>query len=768
MDRIPATGLRGVKLREAAATEFRAVIQLVERAVKDRIYPGQDRYVDIVALYPDRVVVARDGRTYAYPYSIGADNQVAMGDPVEVTQEFQPVTLREAVFIEAVGEAESGKWLIRVMRAGLSANGNFYPGAVLREAAPLFNNARVFIKSDAEHVKGGGKDVRNLVGGLSGAKFVEGGDPDLGEIQALLTLIEPAGEVATKLREASDRGLSGLFGFSIDADGTAKTQLREGRKVRVAQSITKVNSVDLIVEPAAGGELIRMVESVTSPTEEGDMLRDKLLQTIQSKAPTVYAKLDPATATDEQIEVAYREALNTREADGGASPGATQGGSQSALGAGANDIDERLRMIEARANARVAIADCNLPQPAKDRLRAEFERRERFVEADVSAAIEAERGYLAKFTESGQVNLGGYGAGARAEDRGVKVADMLDAFFQPGHKDHGKVHSFKEAYIEITGDRRVTGRIENCDRARLRESVGFREAIDTTQFNEIMGGALGRAMIADYRNPSVYDVWRPWLSVTTVPDFRTNERYRIGGYGDLAAVNQGADYAAMTSPADEKSTYAATKRGGLETVTLESIKNDDVGAIRVVPTKMSRAAKRTLAKFALDFIRTNPAIYDAVALFAAGHNNLGAAALDATTLAAGRLAMLKQAELTSTDRLGIGPKFLLVPPDLEQAATDLFNRNTNNDKTFVNSLSLTVLPIWYWTDANDWALSADPMDIPTVEIGFLDGQQEPELFVQDNPTVGSLFTADKITYKLRHIYGGAVMDFRGMYKAVVA
>jgi len=40
--------------------------------------------------------------------------------------------------------------------------------------------------------------------------------------------------------------------------------------------------------------------------------------------------------------------------------------------------------------------------------------------------------------------------------------------------------------------------------------------------------------------------------------------------------------------------------------------------------------------------------------------------------------------------------------------------------------------------------------------------------VQDNPTVGSLFASDKITYKIRHIYGGAVTDFRGLYKAVVA
>ena len=77
------------------------------------------------------------------------------------------------------------------------------------------------------------------------------------------------------------------------------------------------------------------------------------------------------------------------------------------------------------------------------------------------------------------------------------------------------------------------------------------------------------------------------------------------------------------------------------------------------------------------------------------------------------------------------------------------------------------MPVWYWTDVNDWSISADVMDVPGIEIGFLDGNQEPELFVQDNPTVGSMFANDKVTYKIRHIYGGAVTDFRAFDKSVV-
>lgn len=755
MKALPANGLRGVQLREAAASEFRAVAELVTRAVKDRIYPGQDRYLDLDALYPDRAIVRRDGRVYAYPYSIGADNQVVVAEPIEVTQEFQPVTLREAVFIESIDSPDSGKWLIRVMRAGLSANFNFYPDAVLREAVGKFDGARVFEKSDAQHVQGQGKAFRQLIGGLSGARFVEGGQPDTGELHAVLTLIEPAGEVAVKLREAHARGLAGLFGFSIDADGTGKVQMREGRKVKVAQSITKVQSVDLIVEPAAGGELIRMVESVTH--QEGDMLKDKLLQTIQTQAPAVYAKLDPETATDEQIETAYREAVAPKP-EAKPAPTADTG------------IDERLRMIEARAEARAAIAGSTLPAAAKERLVSDFAARATFREADVTAAIEAERAYLAKFTESGKP-AGEWGDGARAEDRAEKMAGMLDAFFDPAHKDHKAAGSFRECYSEITGDRRVTGRLEDVDRARLRESLGanFREALDSTSFASVLGDAITRRMVADYRMQTSFDIYRQLTGASVrINDFRTQERVRYGGYGDIPAVAEGADYAALTSPTDEKASYAISKHGGLESITLEMIRNDDVGVIQRLPTKLSRAAKRTLSKFVLDFLVDNPTIYDAKTLFHADHGNLGAAALDATTYAAARLAMMAQAEKDSGEPLGIGPRNLWVPAALEQAASDLFRRDTNLDATFLQSLKPNIIPVWYWTDANDWVASADQMDIPQIELGFLDGNEEPELFVQDNPTVGSLFTSDKITYKLRHVYGAAVIDYRGLYKALVA
>lgn len=336
---------------------------------------------------------------------------------------------------------------------------------------------------------------------------------------------------------------------------------------------------------------------------------------------------------------------------------------------------------------------------------------------------------------------------------------MLNAFFDPADTS---VRSFRECYVEITGDRRVTGRLENCDRVRMRESL------DASSWPAILANAVNQRMVAEYRRGGQYSVWRHLVSIApNINDFRTQHRTRYGGYGDLPVVAQGDPYTALDSPTDEEASYAVTKRGGTESITLEMVKGDQVGAIQKIPKRLAEAAERTLAKFVLDFLRANPVIYDSVALFHATHNNLGNAALSSTSLYAGRTAMRKQTEPGSSDRVLAEPRYLWVPMELEETGANLFRRTTNQDRTYVQNMNIEVVPVWYWTDADDWCLSADPEQIPTIEVGFLEGREEPEIFLQDMPSVGSMFANDSLTMKIRHIYGGAVIDYRGVYKSVV-
>ncbi len=610
-------------------------------------------------------------------------------------------------FLEALETTEKGakRFKIRVISAGVSKNGNYYSPAALREAAPLFEGVRVLVRSDEEHIQGKGKDFRNLIGRLANPRFIE----STAEIQADFELIEPNGAIAVKLREAFDGGMTGLFGFSIDAAALAKPVRINGQTVREACKITQVKSVDLIVEPGANGGIIDFIEAVN---EEGQTMREK----------------------------ETKEETNVQEA----APAIT-----------AQEIDDKIRMVEARANAKATIAASSLPEMAKTRLKKHFETLADFKEADVETAIKDELDYLAKFTEANVKDLGA-GRTAVTKDRLETVSERLDAFFDEGHKDHRQALSFKEAYVDLTGDAKVSGRVEN-----------FTEALTSTSFSNVLGDAITRRLVKEYNNKTQLDAWRKFASIVPVSDFREQKRVRMGGYGDLAAVSEAAAYAAVTSPTDDVAKYSASKRGGLEKITLEMIKNDDVGAIRQIPVKLARAAKRTLSKFAFNLIVSNPTLGDSKTLFHADHGNLGSEALSAASFTARRLAMMKQKEAGSNEVLSIPPAFLLVPPELEETAYNLFVRNTNNDPQYVQTVKPEIIPIWYATDADDWYLAADPADITGIEIGFLDGNEEPELFVQDNPTSGSVFTNDQITYKIRHIYGGAVIDYRAFQGSVV-
>ena len=259
-----------------------------------------------------------------------------------------------------------------------------------------------------------------------------------------------------------------------------------------------------------------------------------------------------------------------------------------------------------------------------------------------------------------------------------------------------------------------------------------------------------------------------------INDFRTQHLGRVGGYGVLPAVTQGAPYQPLTSPADEEATYAVGKYGGTEDLTIETITNDDLRQVVAIPQKMGRAAAQTLFRFVWDFLNTNPTIYDSVALFAAGHSNTATNALSGANLSAARKAMRKQkAYGDSYEFLSIVPKFLVVCSDLEEMAFELATSavalpagapvgaasNTPNIHQ-----GITPIVVDYWTSTTTWFCVADPTLVPTIELGFLGGQEDPAVFVQNDPSSGSMFAADKVTYKIRHIYGGSVIDYRGFYR----
>ena len=267
----------------------------------------------------DEWVVAHNWQSQAfmrYAYEI-EDGKATISGGEEVKEAFVPV--RGEMVAESrdilVEAAERGaRWLIRVIRSGASENGRLYPPGVLREACGRFEGARVFAVSDRDHIAGA-KDVNHLIGRLTAPQFVESAGG--GEIRAELGLIEPEGAIGTKLREAWDRGMAGLMGFSIQARGRARQGRIDGRQIHVVESIQEVDSVDLIIDAAAGGELIGLIEA----REDPDMkLRERMVKLIETRlGPARLEGVD--TNDDEALAVVYREAVAAPDPDTATDPG---------------------------------------------------------------------------------------------------------------------------------------------------------------------------------------------------------------------------------------------------------------------------------------------------------------------------------------------------------------------------------------------------------------------------------------------------------------
>lgn len=506
----------------------------------------------------------------------------------------------------------------------------------------------------------------------------------------------------------------------------------------------------------------------------------KILQDMQAKIEKYPAP--QASKEEKPEEKKPEEKSEEKKPEGGDSSAATEAAKQAEASAkNAKELEEKAQMREAKALLLEKLAESDLPEPVKAKVRKSFEGRI-FESKELEESIKDEKDTLAKLSETGQVQGLGRGRVQITESEKEKLNKAMDGMFEDGDVDGvPRFRSLREAFQKMTGthDAAAQDVIRACYGQPLNELAGARltEAITTSTFAQALGDSITRKMIKEYKLPALND-WRKIVSdIVPIKDFRTNRRALVGGYGALPGVAESGTYTALTSPGDDENTYAVSKKGGTEDITLETVANDDMGVVKRIPKKLGRAGVLTLSQAVFDLIADNTATaYDGTVIFHATHNNLGSTALSAAEMSVIRAAMVEQiAYGSTTEVLGASnvPKYILVPAELEELAFKIAKSlvyviATNENATTPNlHAGLEGILVPHWTDANDYAVVADPNNVPTIEVGFLNGREEPELFVQDLPNVGTVFSADKITYKIRHIWGLCVLDYRGMYKAAV-
>jgi hypothetical protein len=242
----------------------------------------------------------------------------------------------------------------------------------------------------------------------------------------------------------------------------------------------------------------------------------------------------------------------------------------------------------------------------------------------------------------------------------------------------------------------------------------------------------GNKMLLESFN-AVESVWRSIGTVNSVNDFKTKTSYRL--VDDAKFDKVGPDGRLRHALFEEESfTNRAETYGKILQLNRQDIINDDLGALTSRAQKIGRgAALRLNEVFWLEF-NTNSTF------FTTARKNYFEGA--ATNLQFSSLQTAEQMFMDQTDPKGnplaVMPSMLLVPTSLAVTAKELFaSQNIVTGSTGKN-MATNVFAGMYRPEVSayvgntafggtqtSWYLLANPNDLPTIEVVFLNGQQTP-------------------------------------------
>jgi hypothetical protein len=713
---------------------------------------------------------------------------------------------------------------VTIIQGGTSKNGYVYNDATLASIARLIEGAHAY----ADHARSAAdavvRSVRDVVGFYHDAQFIPASQdrPEgRGRVDATLHIFEAASWLWSIITEAMRLGRPELIGLSIDIFG--QWQPNEDTKTRQITNVVALNSCDVVTRASAGGAFRRIIHEDGPHTHETLIGYRKLTGDHQGRpchtraepsgspagAPDACGLPPPAVPSTHGGKLTgdhQGRPYHTRAEPSGSpaspalSPIPQQGAfpmdepSNAPLTGDAPAAQHLLEAQQQQINALMhdlqleraqlmlerRLQESVLPEPVRATIRTRFQGRV-FEASELDGEIKTQTDMLAALTAQGLIR--GHTFEKTSVGQQITEAEKIQAAFDRmfdldiDTTRLGNIRGFTsilEAYTRVTGGTQVHGFSERSQLGSIRVSeyapVGRISEADTTtaSFSYLLGTSMNKRLLKDYQAWPAE--WMKFCTIAPIRDFKQQTRVRFGAFGSLPVVAEDTPYTAVTLT-DSAATYVPQKRGNLVTISRETIINDDLQAIKQIPTKLAVAAAYTLAEFVYGFLSGNPNIYDGSALFTAGapHNNLGASALSSAAVQGGVTAMREQTNYAGK-RIGLRPRFLVVPPELEWTSMVITKSagapgGNNND---INPMLGYVQPIVapQLTSTTQWFLVADPREVDTIEIGFVGGQINPALFIQDQPLFGLNFSQDAISYKIRHEYGGAVVDYRGLYRGV--
>ncbi len=238
-------------------------------------------------LFPEQVVYSMDGKLMQCDYTVDADGDVQLSDPIEVetsytpvegaaaaTESFRVLACNAVPFEESAYDAASGKLTMTVIKPGLNkSKARYYPASTLKRDYAVFENAKMFADHQSE------KDAKERPEGSVNnwvAQIQKVWPESDGTIKAEAMVIDPP--FKAKLDTLNKAGLLHEMGVSIRAIGEASEQEREGVTTNVVESLVAARSVDFVTYAGAGGQIEAMESAHEDIENDVDLVTEAVLR----------------------------------------------------------------------------------------------------------------------------------------------------------------------------------------------------------------------------------------------------------------------------------------------------------------------------------------------------------------------------------------------------------------------------------------------------------------------------------------------------------
>lgn len=300
-----------------------------------------------------------------------------------------------------------------------------------------------------------------------------------------------------------------------------------------------------------------------------------------------------------------------------------------------------------------------------------------------------------------------------------------------------------------------------------REVMRLSAGVSTSDFGSVFRDVTNKRLLQAYAEAP--DTYTPWVNTVPANDFKTIYGIALSEAPTMDLVDENGEYKAVHL-SDSQESYTIQKRGFLIPLTYEMIVNDDLRAFLRIPQLIGSSSRRTIADSVYGTLTGATTMSDGKALFHADHGNLETVSgnkgvVDSDKLDAGRVGMRTQTGIGGAT-LDLTPRFLLVPVAQETSADVLLhsaalpdaNMSAGVKNPWAGKLQPIAEPRLDAVSTKAWYLAADPGQIDTIELAFLDGQSEPTVEEHEE------YRSDSLVFKGRIIYGVGCMDYRGLRK----